>query len=219
MLCESDLSEQRASFDLVARNAHLQKKFIRPNQLDQIYPSEFFHDVHGRYHNERRHRGSHQRWLLLGLKSGTFYMYSTHLHMVFFLRHSPCHRNGTWIFFYNFSLQAIPLSFTAWLSYTVAVTCVFCIIQYITHRLHSEFDKYEPVARPSEAYEELGATERFAKCSVLLLFSTRDPAVHRSELSLDAHCNRASTHSYASIEDVDEQCRRIGMAGLCIAGE
>ncbi|VDK32232.1 unnamed protein product [Taenia asiatica] len=92
----------------------------------------------------------------------------------------------------------MPTSVVAWVSYTCTVTFVVACILFLTHWLHKEFDKYEPISISNGGN---------------IIMTDQE---NGSQSSKEMHCEIAA-RPCPSPEEIEEQCRRIGMAGLYIA--
>ncbi|VDN13690.1 unnamed protein product, partial [Dibothriocephalus latus] len=120
-----------------------------------------------------------------------------------------------WLYFFIVPLAITlikPQSIIAWTVYSVTVVLLVGIIQYLTYRLHKTFDECEPIPQATGFYSDVCSAEATEN----LKERTYDPT--GSALSLDSTCLRTATNVYASVENIEAQCRRIGLAGQCLAG-
>ncbi|KAH9287024.1 Pecanex-like protein 1 [Echinococcus granulosus] len=132
---------------------------------------------------------------ILASLSGGFYVDPSQEHFIWIVH------IFLWLLFFTIPVTIttlVPTSVIAWISYTCTVTFVVTCILFLTHWLHKEFDKYEPV---------------FITNGVNILMTEQE---NHSQSSKEMHCETVVRPNPSS-EEIEEQCRRIGMAGLYIA--
>nr|VZH98190.1 unnamed protein product [Spirometra erinaceieuropaei] len=119
-----------------------------------------------------------------------------------------------WLYFFIVPLAITlikPLSIIAWTVYSITVVLLIGIIQYLTYRLHKTFDECEPIPQAVGFYSDVCNAEG----TETLKQRTYDQT--GSALSLDSTCHRTAANVYASVENIEAQCRRIGLAGQYLA--
>uniref|UniRef100_A0A0X3Q7K1 Pecanex-like protein n=2 Tax=Schistocephalus solidus TaxID=70667 RepID=A0A0X3Q7K1_SCHSO len=119
-----------------------------------------------------------------------------------------------WLYFFIVPLAITlikPQSIIAWTVYSLTVVLLFGIIQYLTYRLHKTFDECEPISQAAGFYSDV--------CNVEATENLKQRTYDQTDsaLSLDSSCPRTATNIEASVENIEEQCRRIGIAGQYLA--
>ncbi|VUZ55454.1 unnamed protein product [Hymenolepis diminuta] len=133
---------------------------------------------------------------ILASLSGGFYVDPSQGHLIWIIHVL------LWLLFFTLPVAItvfVPVSVMAWISYICSITFIVSCILYFTHWLHKEFDKYEPISLKSGGNILMNAQG------------------NGSQISLEMPCESSKDRTCPSAEEIEEQCRRIGLFGLYLA--
>lgn len=102
--------------------------------------------------------------------------------------------------------------------YSIAITVVVSLIKLITWRLHRLLDLKEPITETHDSQLLLTYVFLPNKCCYrgLSQKDAEDNSVAHQHVLNDPDYEEVNT---AFVQDIEERCRRIGQAGLAIAGK